>query len=174
MRMCSGSYTHGAARGRGAPCPVPRSPSEHQLKPCPGRALFHHSHSLGGHFTPTILPPWPCDCLVLQLPLPCALGDLPAASSWEPRPQTPPILQTETPSPRECSPAARAACTLHTLVSSTAPLALARASPDPFPRLPGRCLLCSPRPSSSSPAGTGLSPTPASHSSGPRPVLRKV
>lgn len=109
---------------------------------------------LGGQFTPRILPPWPSDCLVLQLSLPCALGDPLAASSRELRPQTPPTLQIETPSPHECSPAALAACTLHMLVSSTAPLARARPSSDPFPRISGRCLQCSQRPSSSSPAGT--------------------
>lgn len=48
---------------------------------CPGRALFHCPLALGGQFTPRILPLWPSDCLVLQLPLPCALGDPLAASS---------------------------------------------------------------------------------------------
>lgn len=110
--------------------------------------------ALGGQFTPRILPLWPSDCLVLQLSLPCALGDPLAVSSWEPRPQTPPTLQFETPSPNECSPAARAACTLHMLVSSTAPPALACPPSDPFLRIPGHCLLCSQQPSSSSPAGT--------------------
>lgn len=76
----------------------------------------------GGSSPPGILPPWPSDCLVLQLSLPCVPGDLLAASSGKPRPQTPPVLRIETPLPRsECSPAAPAACTLHTLVSSTAP-----------------------------------------------------
>lgn len=77
--------------------------------------------SLAGQFTPRILPPRPSDCLVLQLSLLCVPGDLLAASSGKPRPQTPPALWIETPLPRsECSPAAPAACTLHTLVSSTA------------------------------------------------------
>lgn len=79
----------------------------------PWQALSHCPLALGGQFTPRTLPPWPSDCLVLQLPLPCAPGDLLAASSWGPRPQTPPTLQFETPSPGECSPAARqpALCT---------------------------------------------------------------
>lgn len=154
MRTCSSSYTRGAACGRGASCPVCPLTLGAPAQPCPGRALFHCPLALGGQFTPRILPLWPSDCLVLQLSLPCALGDPLAASSWEPRPQTPPTLQFETPSPNECSPAAWAACTLHMLVSSTAPPALACPLSDPFPRIPGHCLLCSQRPSPSSPAGT--------------------
>lgn len=41
----------------------------------PWQALSHCPLALGGQFTPRILPPWPSDCLVLQLPLPCAPGD---------------------------------------------------------------------------------------------------
>lgn len=95
-----------------------------------------------GRSTPRIPPPWLPDCLVLQLSLPCVLGDPLAAFSWEPRP---PTLHMETPSPNECSPAAPAACTLHMLVSSTAPLALACLSLEPFARIPWHCLLCSQR-----------------------------
>lgn len=149
MRTCGSSYTHGAAYGRGAAFPMSLLTQGAPAQPCLGGAL-----PLGGQFTPRILPPWPSDCLVLQLSLPCALGDPLAASSREPRPQTPPTLQIEIPSPNECSAAALAACTLHMLVSSTAPLARARPSPDPFPRIAGRCLQCSQRPSSGSPAGT--------------------
>lgn len=82
------------------------------LPPCPWR----------GSPPPGILPPWPSDCLVLQPSLPCVPGDLLAASSGKPRPQTSPVLRIETPPPLQrmfsCCPAA---CTLHTLVSSTAP-----------------------------------------------------
>lgn len=154
MGTCSSSSTHGAACGQGASCPVSLLILGVPAQPRPGRALFCCSLALGGQFTPRILPLWPSDCLMLQLSLPCALGEPLAASSWEPRPQTPPTLQIEIPSPNECSPAALAACTLHMLESSTAPLALACPSSDPFPRIPGRCLPCSQRPSSSSPAGT--------------------
>ena len=120
MRTFSSSCTCREAGGRGASCPVsPFTPgalaqpwqSLAPLPPCPWR----------GSSPPGILPPWPSDCLVLQLSLLCVLGDLLAASSGKPRPQTPPALWIETPLPRsECSPAAPAACTLHTLVSSTA------------------------------------------------------
>lgn len=122
-RTCSSSYAREHACGQGASCPVSQPTPGALAQRCPGRALLHCPLSLGGQSTLRILPPWPSDCLVFQPSLPCVLGDPLAASSWESRPQTPPTLQTETLSPNECSPAALAACTLHMLVSSTAPLA---------------------------------------------------
>lgn len=140
----------------------PCSRKEHRLNHVLAGLCSIAPLSLGGQFIPRILPPWPSDCLVLQLSLPCALGDPLAASSREPRPQTPPTLQIETPSPNECSPAALAACTLHMLVSSTAPMAHARPSSDPFPRIAGRCLQCSQRPSLAARLERGAASPPSS------------
>lgn len=81
------------------PLPCVPTPSGSTSSPVPWQALSHCPPVLGGQFTPRTLPPRPSDCLVLQPPLPCAPGDLLAASSWGPRPQTPPTLQFETPFP---------------------------------------------------------------------------
>lgn len=87
--------TCGEASGRGASPAVThfRSTSFGQA---PARPRSIASMSLGDQTTPRILPPV-TRCLVLQLSLPYVLGEPLAASSWEPRPQTPPTLQMRPP-----------------------------------------------------------------------------
>lgn len=129
----------------------------------PGRASLHCPLVLGGGSS----PPESCHhgplTVVLQLSLLCVPGDLLAASSGKPRPQTPPALWIETPLPRsECSPAAPACSpALCTRLSPAQHAGLACPSTEPFPRIPGPCLLCSQQPCPCSPAGTWHRPCPS-------------
>lgn len=122
--------TCGEASGRGASPPVThfRSTSFGQA---PARPRSIASMSLGDQTTPRILPPV-TRCLVLQLSLPCVLGEPLAASSWEPRPQTPPTLQMRPRLPRDALlPQQPALCTCSSQHSPARPLPL------PLPPSPG-------------------------------------
>lgn len=86
------------AEGPLALCPC--SLRQHWLSlPWQGLALLPPPCPWESQSAPRILSPRPSDCLVLQLFLPCVPGDLLAAFSWEPRPQTHPHSRLRPPSP---------------------------------------------------------------------------
>lgn len=67
---------------------------EHQLQPGPNKALLHRLHVLGGPDHPQ--NPATCDPLRSTSAVPSLCpGEPLAASSWEPRPQTPPALPSD-------------------------------------------------------------------------------
>lgn len=150
-RTRSSFSTCGDACGPGAS--PPDSLQEHQLQPGPNKALLCCLHVLGGPDLPQNPLPPVTRCFVLQLSLPCVLGN-----RWRPLPGNQ-DLKAHPPSrwdpalPSDVLPLAAALCT--------------RSSPSPChpPQDPWVLLLCSQRPGVQQPGGNAArlcsQPSPA-------------